>query len=219
LEKRRYNFGIFKFGVVEVLENNTETLELCLAHCYSQPSRPTGRIPLAPKCQGDHTVRELHCRRTAHRHCAHGTTVAPGLAPPMVSLPYHLRRPPPCLICRYRSKPSPFPPLRAPHHSLCSVTLEPTPRGAASHQPPLMSAALKHRRPRVPSDSSDRRFVHPRATSPRPEDCRGRQSSASFFHGHLVLDSHLRPSFSPPNTSSRTPSVTLVLPGPGTGCP
>jgi hypothetical protein len=141
LEKRRYNFCIFKFGVVEVLEKNTETWELCLAHCYSQPSRPTGRIPLAPKCQGDHTVRELHCRRTAHRHCAHGTTAAPSLAPPMVSPPYHLRRPPPCLICCCRSKPSPFPPLCAPHRSLCSVTLEPTSRGAASHQPPLMSAA------------------------------------------------------------------------------
>jgi hypothetical protein len=107
----------------------------------SQPSRPTSRIPLAPKRQGDRAMRALCCRWTTHLHRDHGTAAAPSLASPMVSPPYHLRHPPPHLIRRCRSKPSPFPPLRAPHRSLCCVTLEPTPCGTTSHQRPPTSAA------------------------------------------------------------------------------
>jgi hypothetical protein len=85
------------------LEKNIETLTLCPAHCYSQPCRPTGQIPLAPERQGNHAVRVLHCRLIAHRRRAHRIIVAPGLAPPTISPPYHLRRPPPRLIYRCRS--------------------------------------------------------------------------------------------------------------------
>jgi hypothetical protein len=107
----------------------------------SQPSRPTGQIPLAPEHQGDRAVHALHCRWTAHRRRAHGTAVALGLVLPTFSPPYHLRRPPPRLICRCRSKPIPSLILCAPHCSLCSVTLKPTLHGTASHQRPPTSAA------------------------------------------------------------------------------
>jgi hypothetical protein len=45
---------------------------------------------------------------------------APGLTPPTVSPPYHLRRPTSHPICHCKSKPIPSPPLRTPHRSLCS---------------------------------------------------------------------------------------------------
>jgi hypothetical protein len=180
-----------------------------------QLSQPTDRIPHAPKCQGDRTVRALHCQWTAHRRCTHVTVDAPSLSLPTVSPRYHLRHPPPHPICHYRLKPSPFPPLRAPHRSLCSVTLELTLRGAASHQPPPISAASSTTVPMCQA---------PPVTEP------------SFIrepHRHVAkiakAVSRLPPSSTgtslwtttsgPPNTSSRTPESPWCSPDPEPATP
>jgi hypothetical protein len=88
--------------------------------CLAQ--RPPGKIPNACLAASD-------------------AAAASGLAPPMVSLPYHLRRPRPHLICCCMSKPIPSPPLHAPHRSLCSSMAT---RAATTCRAALPSALQDH---------------------------------------------------------------------------
>jgi hypothetical protein len=171
----------------------------------SQPSRPTGRIPLAPKRLDDRVVRALHCRWTAHRRpwsrTTHGFTALP-LASSTTSpyLPLQVKANP-------FSSSSRSPPLTLLYHPRAHSTRHRQPLGTADE------LRLKHHRPRAPSDSSDRAFVHPRATSPHPEDCRGCQSSASFFHGHLTVDNRLgAPQTRNPQPPNSDCAVAVVLP-------
>jgi hypothetical protein len=92
---------------------------------------------------------------------------APGLTPPMVSPPYHLRRPTPHPICHCKSKPIPSPPLRTPHRSLCSsMAPELPPRAAVDCVPSCLAI----------------RFAGPRQVTERRPDSEPRPMSSHRCH-------------------------------------
>jgi hypothetical protein len=128
------------------------------------PKADEGKYQCAPGAASDGATahrpppRPWDRRRTWSRS-AHGFTALP-LAP---------------------STTSPYLPLQVEANPFSSSSCSPLlallcrPRAhfAWHRQPPATAEerCLKHHHPRAPSDSSDRAFVHPRATSPRPEDC------------------------------------------------
>jgi hypothetical protein len=126
---------------------------------------------------------------------------APGIAPPMVSPPYHLRRPPSCLIYHCKLKTIPSPPLRAPHRSLCSSIV-------------TRAATMHRRRPRAAGPRRVAEHCRDPEPPPREQPLKSFEASAAhhLFHSHLINDLLIQPLSGPASTSMSFPLLPRSSP-------